>query len=681
MSPFSGSPAFYGAVELQVHATGAAAVADLEAHVVALDAKIANLQSQLRSGAKTTVDATAELTKLAEQLRQAEEAAAAGNRVLAGQSAALDATRSSARGASQAVLEFSRGAEDFTTGGFLGALNNTGRMFGGIAQAAGLASPQVAAVEAATTLLATAAFAVWKNWDRIKDLLGDGLGPKLIDDIKSVEKALKELTDKEWKTRVDVMDINNAQAKLDELTKSKRAFDAMNSATDDQKARGEAVVDAVKNAAGPGGGGREAVLRGAIAATNSGDSPEVAEARKKLDELDRLIKEAEASFDITAEHAYKVQRQQLADSKEGRQGVEMLNRRQALADQLGAAGSGDEGQRRWLEDLVKAHSDKFKSQGIDTETFGSALGEASPQARKRSAEIDAAYQDAIEATDQSISDVKDRFKGIRKKERTDATEYGQRVNADAARVGPGFDDHLQKSIYDSIKGGKTPEAAMGAQRAGLIPALRARNVGEDAVSDVAQRLLSKAAESAQNLIAEGAKPRLDVKADQVAHHTKTEAEQAAHKLATERKHAVDQLAPEFMPQLEAGINANRLAQKTGDPSMRRENDVLNELQGEVANLLKQSGQNPTLAHEIVVKAVEDSNRKLSGALARTGNVVDALTQLVSASISQLDVANQRIAGQERRVAELQTKAAMGAMNQRRGATQGQSGLMSFGGPN
>jgi hypothetical protein len=49
-------------------------------------------------------------------------------------------------------------------------------------------------------------------------------------------------------------------------------------------------------------------------------------------------------------------------------------------------------------------------------------------------------------------------------------------------------------------------------------------------------------------------------------------------------------------------------------------DVLGQLQGQVAGLLRQGGQDPTLAHGIVVKALGESNDKYTQALARTGNM-------------------------------------------------------------
>jgi hypothetical protein len=51
----------------------------------------------------------------------------------------------------------------------------------------------------------------------------------------------------------------------------------------------------------------------------------------------------------------------------------------------------------------------------------------------------------------------------------------------------------------------------------------------------------------------------------------------------------------------------------------------------VAGLLRQGGQDSRLAHGIVVKALGESNDKYTQALARTGNMTDALMQIIGAS--------------------------------------------------
>ena len=125
--------AFYQSIEFAVNMHGTRAVTDFEANVTRLKAEIAAYQ-QLQTGTIGTVAAQKEIEKLAAELLKAGEAADAAKRVLAGLPASIAsvsaASRSAARGMSQAFLEFSRGVEDFAVAGPLGALNNLPRIWG-----------------------------------------------------------------------------------------------------------------------------------------------------------------------------------------------------------------------------------------------------------------------------------------------------------------------------------------------------------------------------------------------------------------------------------------------------------------------------------------------------------------------------------------------------------------------
>jgi trimeric autotransporter adhesin len=106
--------------------------------------------------------------------------------------------------------------------------------------------------------------------------------------------------------------------------------------------------------------------------------------------------------------------------------------------------------------------------------------------------------------------------------------------------------------------------------------------------------------------------------------------------AAARAKQVADLAPGFLPQLEGAIDQNRLAQATHAPGARREGDVARQLEAQAAQILRQSGQDPTLAHDLVAKAFEKANDDYAKMMAQTGNQVTALTNLINAS--QADMA-------------------------------------------
>ena len=588
MSSFSGGGAFYGAVELAVNATGAAAVADLEAHVLLLKQQIAGYQQQLKAGTITTVEAQKEMEKLTADLRQAAEAAAAANRVLAGQPAALNATANSAKGATRAVLEFSRAFEDFSVAGPLGALNNVPGVFGGIARSAGLAAPQVAAVEAAASLLATTGYLVYQNWGRVKHLFDDPLSPRLLEGIKDVEAALKSLTDRPWKTTLDVQDMTIAKDQLDELNRAKRGYEGLDAQTEEEKGRGELVSRSIIE-----GGGRKAVTEAAIAATIGEspagfNSPETRKAIQEVEKLEGAAKRARAKGNEDA--ALELEGQASEARRVGNidQAIAHQNRRTAVERQIGLAAQGDPAQVRWLADLHENNRDKFRAYGVKG-SFGQAIGEATPEGQAHVKEVDDEFERGNEALDQSIKDIKDRFDGLRKAGTAAASELKQRTDQAATRVGPGVDDALQKSLFDAIKGGATPDAAMGGQRGGLVHTLRGRGVEEDIVADVAGKILEKASDQALNLINEGATPKLDVKAEAA----KKKADDAK---AAARKKAVAEVDQGFTNKAVAMMARNDLGVAQGLPVAR---DARQEQQ------FRQMGQNYSLPREEMAHRIDD----------------------------------------------------------------------------
>lgn len=454
------SDPIYQAIEIAVKASGAQAVSALDANLLALKQQVAAYQAQLAAGGAVNQKTIADLAKIAAELRDAEEAAAAAGRVMNGLPAKLAQTGSSAQAASRGILELSRGFEDLTTGGFLGVLNNIPGTIYNFGQAAKLSATQVGLLTAAASGLGTAAYIVYQNWDKIVELFGKGVPPKLMDDIKSLTKELKELTEKEWKTRVDARDIDIAKGKIDELTKAKAGYDKLNAPDEATSERAEAVTKAINENKGPGG--REALTQAIIAATGGGsESPQAKATREKIEAL-----KAQQTTDIPGESAFDSQARrkllggqikELTESKEGQAAADMINKRSAVEQMLGKAAGGDEMQLRSLMDIIQKRPNKFAAQRIDPNALLGGLQQATPEAVARNKKIDTEYDQAIADTDASIDAVKAKFKAIRKSIK-DRAKLDQDVDEIVQEIGDWTSHNVLKGEADTAERDKTAKA-------------------------------------------------------------------------------------------------------------------------------------------------------------------------------------------------------------------------------
>jgi hypothetical protein len=312
----------YEAIEIAITATGAAGVIDMQA-------------------------------RLSAQLRDAEAAAAGAERVLKGQAAAMANTQGATRGATQAVLEFSRGVEDLTTGGPLGLLNNIPGLFQGIGRAIGLTGTQLAALTGGVSLLATAAYAAWLNWDRIKKAFEDGIPQRLVSDLKEVKAELERLEAIEVKTRFDYSDIDIAKRKLAELTEAEKIYQALKSGkTVDQAERAKLVSQAITEQ----GGGVDAVIKAVAGLTQQPES----EATRKNREAVAFIQDPANKYRAGTDPAnLRKYQQQLADT----QAQDRRDHFDATKATVAGAAGGNERQRQYIEDLLKANPEKFAAAG------------------------------------------------------------------------------------------------------------------------------------------------------------------------------------------------------------------------------------------------------------------------------------------------------------------------------
>jgi hypothetical protein len=136
-----------------------------------------------------------------EDLERSSNAAAAAMKKVGTEAARA---KTSTGGAAQAAIEFSRGVEDFATGGFLGVLNNIPRFFEGAGKAIGLSAGALAGWTTGISLAATAAYVLYRNWDSIAGLFesrnpipaaADAL-ERYKDELKAVNKELDDMKER-----------------------------------------------------------------------------------------------------------------------------------------------------------------------------------------------------------------------------------------------------------------------------------------------------------------------------------------------------------------------------------------------------------------------------------------------------------------------------------------------------
>jgi hypothetical protein len=484
--------------------------------------------------------------------------------------------------------------------------NNIGLM----AMSAGNAFPKLnqmtaaiggtAGLGAAVMAGAVAIDLLYHNWEKISEVFGAALPPKLIGDVKGLQEELKKLTEKKWKTAVDYQDIEIATEKLRKLTALEAAYQRLRGhKTEEEEAVGKAVSEAITTH-----GGGDAHMTAVDRVTRAVEASMPVTESAQTYTLRRKIEEARANHqEIAYEDLENLRTYQAADRK---------NREEAAKAIVGGASMGDEAQRAELQRIFRENRKRFAAMGVKDE-FGEALGEAAPDRRAHAKEVDAEFEASDELLKESVKAIKDRFKALRKAEKEAGTDRGTRTRGAVSTVGPAFDEDLEKSIFDAMKGGATADRAMAARRAELIPKLRARGVEEDVVQDVASAILEKAAAAAQNLIAEGKKPKLDVRAEAETKKVETAKEKEIREQVTRFKPGVDEaLERTMLGHIGAGATPERsMAQLL--PQLR---DKL-QAQGVAADVAG------PVAEAIIRKVVDQVNNKLSemmlnGARSRPG---------------------------------------------------------------
>ena len=674
----------YQAIELAVKATGQAGVDALNQSVQDLKAAIAAEQAQLAAGGAVTQKTIDDLAKLKAQLDQAKDAYASAERVMAGKAAAVG---SSMRGASDAVLQLSRGLEDLATGGPIGILNNLPGIGRGIATAFGAAPPQIAAVESAIGFLGTGAFLLYQNFDRIKAAFGTGNAfGQLPNDVEGLTAKLKELESIKVKTLIDYRDIDIAQAKLDRLKEAEASYDRLkNKRSKAQQEASERATEAIVEYGGGDDYDSSVDKIAGLAArhttvTQSARTSELAEQVRRTRAAAQNPANAMGAASLYAELADF--EKQLKASRSNDQGEHL----KTVRGMVGRAGSGFSNEIDWLLNIVRDHGNEAAQAGI-TEGFVQKLGGASRGRVERDAsdKLTKAHDKANQAE-------------VEKAAEESAQETAKRVREAIQAVKAGVDDGLEDALQDAMKGGDTREQAMAKVRAGLVETLKNRGVSGYDISEVADQLIGGAADRAENNIGEGTESKLDRQkatadakkqreANQAQHKARTEAEQAQRKAEADKLRAQRQLEAEakksgFLPEIEARLAANRRGAQAGAPIAHSMQDVRNyqaigqpfavpeeamrrQLATEVGRNLRASGGDPRHARGIVDVGAQNVDQMYQKDFAQLGGGLAAMQGVVNQTQGHVNQAQGQIASILNGVSQLQKKNAVLAQNAQR----------------
>ena len=210
-------------VELLFHYGGRAAVAQLDADIVKINSDLEAMAKAQAAGAITSKEFDEKSKALGRTLMELEQIQRLLNDAWKTGGVASQQAQLGTNALSRAALEFSRGMEDFTTAGPIGALNNIPTMFFNIGRAIqsinpelGLTMGHINAFTTAVSLLATAIYAVYKNWDLFMDVLGETQIKHAADEIDRLNK----LKDKTIAQETELLRLKQLQSDAERATKA-----------------------------------------------------------------------------------------------------------------------------------------------------------------------------------------------------------------------------------------------------------------------------------------------------------------------------------------------------------------------------------------------------------------------------------------------------------------------------
>jgi hypothetical protein len=174
-----------------------AGIANARAMMDRLESEMRRLTEEEKKGILATADYAAKMN----ELQAASQRLGAGLQSAFSRSGSavqsMDAMGRSSGSFARGMLDISRGVEDFATGGFLGVLNNIPGAFSNMAAAAGLTGPMVAGLTTGVSLLATAAYVLYRNWDTLVGTMGSKKFEDEADEMERLAKATERTADQE----------------------------------------------------------------------------------------------------------------------------------------------------------------------------------------------------------------------------------------------------------------------------------------------------------------------------------------------------------------------------------------------------------------------------------------------------------------------------------------------------
>lgn len=219
MSTGGGSGGVSATVELD-DSQIAAAVARLRAAMDQSGEAMKRLQADFAAGKVGVDQFEEELAQLTAQMGRAQTAASSF-----GASVASSGQRTQA--AVRGITDFSRAAEDFSTGGFLGVMNNIPGVMTNVGAAFGVSATTMALFTAGASIAVATGYLLYRNWDSVTSLFQDkNPFPKTTDSIdglteaiKTNDKALDELRKKEGLNNEELAKANKLIAENIQLNK------------------------------------------------------------------------------------------------------------------------------------------------------------------------------------------------------------------------------------------------------------------------------------------------------------------------------------------------------------------------------------------------------------------------------------------------------------------------------
>lgn len=383
------------------------------------------------------------------------------------------------------------------------------------------------------------------NWDSLKASMSGGLPPKMHDDVKDLQEKLKDLESIKVKTNVDYRNIIDARKELAKLSEEESTYNAMKGKkTKEQQKRSEIIQEAIVE----GGGatdydsGVENISK-VVALIMRQEASGITDLEKYINERKRRLSDP---------HADPASSSRWASELRGAQG-ELAARddaiRQQAAELVGGAGAGRQDRVQALGRMLGAHEAKFAAQGVDVSRLGAGFEMASPanlfadEREKHQKEIEKREDDLAKADRDAKAKARDDLDKVEDKRKKDAdtarkqadTAHGRAVNTAVQRTQDAWDDKLEATIYKNIKAGKGAKLLSG--REDIVTGLKARDVPDAIVNEVADRIIAKATEEAQNDIASGEKPKLIRQADTASRVAAAKEKREAPKLADQKREA------------------------------------------------------------------------------------------------------------------------------------------------